>query len=231
MLSILKKGFDMSTSHDLFAAIRMGDGTRLTTLLAEQPTLVNARSQEGISLVLWAYYTGATDLLPTLLAANPQLDIHDVAAMGDLDHLRALLTSDPSLARAYSSDGFTALHYVAFFSGSAEVASSLLNAGAEVDAVARNPQQVTPLHSATARSHNAIIQLLLAQGANVNARQAGGETPLMEAAQNGDAALVDYLLTHGADPTLAMDDGRTSADFALAAGHAALAATLRGKMA
>lgn len=218
-------------SQDLFTAIRTGDSTYLTTLLTAQPTLVNARSSQGISTVLWAHYTGQTDLLPLLLAANPQLDIHDVAALGDLQQLRTLLASNSALAQAYSPDGFTALHYVAFFSGKADLACALLEAEAEVDAVAHNAQQVTALHSAVASRHHAVIQSLLAHGANVNARQQGGETPLMEAAQNGDVGLVDDLLEHGANPTLTMEDGRTAADFAAHAGHADLATTLRHKMA
>lgn len=220
----------MSASQELFMAIRTGDRARLSALLAEQPALVNARSQQGVSPVLWTHYTGQTGLLPTLLAANPQLDIHDIAVLGDLARLRALLAEDPSLARAYSSDGFTALHYVAFFNGNVDLALALLEAGAEVDAVARNNQQVTPLHSAAAHSHAAIIRLLLERGANVNARQQGGETPLMEAAQNGETELVDLLFEHGANAALTTDDGRTAADFARAAGHAELAAALHDRV-
>lgn len=219
-----------SSSHDLFAAIRAGDKARLTALLAEQPDLANARSEQGVSPVLWAYYTGQTDLLPTLLAVNPRVDILDLAALGDLVRLRALLAADPAQVSAYSDDGFTALHYAAFFSGDIDLATALLEAGAEVDAVARNAQKVTPLHSAAARQHNAIIYLLLARGANVNARQQGGETPLMEAAQNGDRELVLHLLAQGADPSLVTDDGRSAADFALGAGHTNLAAILREKL-
>ena len=219
----------MSTTHDLFAAIAADDVTRLATLLAEQPALVNARSSEGISPILWAYYTGKTHLLPTLLAANPLLDIHDATVLGNTDRLHTLLAENPSLAQAYSSDGFTALHYVAFFNGNTEIASLLLDAGAEVDCVAHNRQQVTPLHSAAAGQHEAIVQFLVAHGADVNARQERSITPLMEAAQNGDTALTNYLLAHGADPTLTSDEGQTAADFAINSGHTDLATELRSK--
>lgn len=219
-----------SSTHELFEAIRTGDKAYLAARLSEQPDLAHVRSAQGISPVLWAYYTGQTDLLPTLLTAQPRLDIHDLAALGDGTHLRALLASESAQASAYSSDGFTALHYAAFFSGDVDVATALLEAGVEVDAVARNAQKVTPLHSAVAGRHTAIIHLLLAHGANVNARQQGGETALMGAAQNGDEELVAYLLTQGADPNLMTDDGRNAADVALEAGHTALASILREKL-
>jgi ankyrin repeat protein len=216
----------MSQSNDLFAAIAAGDDEQLSALLAQQPALVNTRSQAGVSPVLWAYYTGKTDLLPTLFAANPLLDLYDAAALGDQNRLRCLLNDEPALAHSYAQDGFTALHLVAFFSDNTAAVSALLEAGAEVDALARNSQQVTPLHSAIAGGHAAIARFLVECGANVNARQEGGFTPLMEAAQNGDAPLVDYLLQHGADPTLAKDDGHTAADCAREAGHAEVASKL-----
>jgi ankyrin repeat protein len=216
----------MSESNDLFAVIAAGDDVLLSALLAQQPALVNTRSPAGVSPVLWAYYTGKTDLLPTLFAANPLLDIYDAAALGDQGKLLDLLRDDPALARRYAQDGFTALHLVAFFTDNTAAASVLLEAGAQVDAIAHNSQQVTPLHSAIAGGHATIARFLVERGANVNARQELGFTPLMEAAQNGDAPLVDYLLQHGADPALARDDGHTAADCALEAGHAEVASKL-----
>lgn len=216
----------MSQSNDLFAAIAAGDDAQLSTLLAQQPALVNSRSQTGVSPVLWTYYTGNTDLLPILLAANPLLDLYDAAALGDRSRLLCLLNDESALAHSYSQDGFTALHLAAFFGDNTTVVSALLDAGAQVDAIARNSQQVTPLHSAIAGGHSTIARFLVERGANVNARQEGGFTPLMEAARNGNATLVDYLLQHGADPTLAKDDGRTAADCAREAGHAEVASKL-----
>jgi ankyrin repeat protein len=51
--------------------------------------------------------------------------------------------------------------------------------------------------------------MLLARGAQVNARQQGGWTPLHPAAHNGDGELARLLLNNSADPNLASDDGKT----------------------
>jgi cytohesin len=74
--------------------------------------------------------------------------------------------------------------------------------------------------------HLALIEALLARGADVNTRMRSstetrtifthqwlheeGATPLLRAAQSGDLPLVELYLGHGADPTLATDDGTTA---------------------
>ena len=103
----------------------------------------------------------------------------------------------------------------------------LLDAGADIDAVALNPTKVTPLHSALAGPGTEVARLLVERGANVNARQQDGFTPLAEAAQKGDGLMVDFLLAHGARRNNTFDDGRTAASIAEAAGHVSIAARLR----
>jgi ankyrin repeat protein len=132
-----------------------------------------------------------------------------------------LLDGDPARARAWSGDGFTALHFAAFFGG-APAALLLLDAGADPDAAARNPMRVAPIHSAAA-GRTAVVPLLIERGADVNARQQGGWTALHEAAHRGDLELTEALLAAGADPRLANDEGITAAQLARDAGHAALA--------
>ena len=41
----------------------------------------------------------------------------EAASLGDVERLAELLDADPSSATAYSADGFTALHFPAFFGG------------------------------------------------------------------------------------------------------------------
>ncbi len=120
-----------------------------------------------------------------LLQADPELDVFEATALGYVDRLRARLDEDPAAVAACSADGYTALHFAAFF-GKAEAARILLEAGAEVNAVADNEMRVQPLHSAAASRHLEVCRLLLAAGADVNARQVGGFAPLHAAARNGD---------------------------------------------
>jgi ankyrin repeat protein len=125
-----------------------------------------------------------------------------------------------------SPDGFSALHYAAFF-GRPAVARLLLARGADPNAWATGGQHVQPLHSAVAGGHQEVAALLVAAGADVDARQDQDYTPLMGAAQGGLAATVDLLLAQGADPKAHNVDILTAAELADRAGHAEVAATIR----
>jgi ankyrin repeat protein len=86
---------------------------------------------------------------------------------------------------------------------------------------------VQPLHSAAAGRHTEVCRLLVAAGADVDARQQEDYTPLHEAAQHGDPELVELFLSAGADPTARLTNGQTPADTAEASGHHDLAVRLR----
>ena len=74
--------------------------------------------------------------------------------------------------------GSTALH-TASFNGHLEVATVLLDAGANVDA--RNKNELTPLHYAASNGHVALARLFLERGADPYARSREGRTPLEKA--------------------------------------------------
>jgi ankyrin repeat protein len=199
---------------NVFELIDAGDEDTLRDELELDPDLAGTRNADGLSPVLYALYNGKAELVAPLLDANPPLDVFDAAAVGRTRGLEELLDAEPTLAAAWSSDGFTALHLAAFF-GQEEAAKILVERGAEVNLVARHATiQVTPLHSAAAGSHAAIVKLLLEHGADPNATQDGGLTPLHSAAQNDDRESAEALLEAGADPSLANDDGKTPADLA-----------------
>ena len=213
---------------ELIAAIRADDLDGVDRLLATDPALAGARDGEGLTPVIRARYSFKRAALDRLLAVRgDDLDIFEAAITRRADLVRSHLARDPGLARAWSADGYTALHYPAFFGG-VDVAEGLLDAGADVEAASRNDMGARPLHSAAAGRHLDVSRLLIERGADVNALEHGGYVPLHQAAQNGDGELVELLLATGADRDIRLDDGRTAADIALEAGHPGLAERLGG---
>ncbi len=216
----------MALDEDLIAAVHEDDAARVAELVATDPTLASTRDAEGVSVIMLSRYRFDRATTDALLAADPDLDIFEATALGYIDRLRERLAEDPGRATAFSADGFTALHFAAFF-GKTEAARALIEAGAAVDAYSTNPLTVQPLHSAASGRHHEVCRLLIAAGANVNARQRHGFTPLHAAAQHGDDELVELFLSAGADPSLRTESGETPADTADAAGHVDIAARLR----
>ncbi|OGU04309.1 MAG: hypothetical protein A2W29_06870, partial [Gemmatimonadetes bacterium RBG_16_66_8] len=157
------------------------------------------------------------------------LDMFEAAGLGRTDHLGTLLERNRTRIDARSPDGFTALHYAAYF-GRPAAARLLVECGAAVNAVAGNALKLQPLHSAAAGppAHRAeIVALLLAGGADPNARHQQGFTALQAAAHAGDVEMARVLLAHGADPGMRNDLGQTAHDIAVAQGHAQVAGLLR----
>jgi ankyrin repeat protein len=151
-----------------------------------------------MSAILDALYRGNRDEAAAL-AADAELDVLEAAAVGDGGRVRELLAADPELSALRSSDGFTALHYAAFF-GTPDSAAALLEAGADPGAVAQNDMQVQPLHSAAAVDATETARLLLDAGADPNAVQQGGFKPIDAALQNGNDELYALLVERGAEP-------------------------------
>jgi ankyrin repeat protein len=197
-----------STSEELFDAIEADDGRRVRHLLAGDPSLAQARDDHGVSALMRAVYRSEPGTIGVIREHVRDLDVFEAAAVGDGARLRELLDADPGLASAYSADGFTALHFAAFFGNDEEV-EVLLARGAVVDALGRGWMTGTALHSAVSRKRSPIVRRLLADGANPNARQSAGWTPLHSAAHNGDLASVEALLAAGADPAATNDEGRS----------------------
>jgi ankyrin repeat protein len=163
-----------------------------------------------------ALYEGKPDEARAIAEGRTDLDVFEAAAIGDVDRLRVLLDGDPALATAWSEDGFTPLHFAAFF-GHPEAAKLLVDRGADLDARSTNAQfalDAAPLHSASAAGQLEVCVVLLDAGADVNAVQHGGYTALLDAAANQNEELMEFLLERGADRTARLDDGRGVTDLA-----------------
>ena len=210
-----------------FELLQAGDADGLRRLLEQDPALFEARDSTGVSLLMHSLYRGRRDLSELIATKKKALDIFEATALGRIGRLKECLRDDASAINSLSKDGFTTLHFACFF-GQPEAARLLIESGAAVDAVAANPTQVMPLHSAASARNLEAARLLLEHGAPgmVNARQQGGWIPIHAAAQNGDRPMVELLLKHGADPKLVNDQGKTSAMVAREKGHAEIATLL-----
>jgi ankyrin repeat protein len=146
-----------------------------------------------LSALLEALYRGEGDRVAALLAADPQLDVFEAAAVGRTERLRQLLDDDPELAAAWADDGFTPLHLASFFRHP-EAARLLIERGAPIDAVARNEEiAVTPLQSAVTAGEEETAELLLARGADPRATSDDGKTAADVAEERGHPELAQKL--------------------------------------
>ncbi|HEU0028214.1 MAG TPA: ankyrin repeat domain-containing protein [Ktedonobacterales bacterium] len=207
----------------LINAAQQGDLEAARALLEADPALAGARDPDGQSPMMAAIYGSHPEIVALLRERGATTTIFEAAALGDIPALSAALAQDPAAVRAYSADGWTALHLAAHF-GQIEAARALLAAGANVTAHSWNGLDNEPIHAAAANKGNAaMVAALLDAGAQVNARQHGGFTPLHQAAQNGDAELATLLLSRGARRSLVTDKDLTACDLAEEAGHQELA--------
>jgi ankyrin repeat protein len=212
----------MTATSEVLAAIKDGNLAAVKALVAAHAEVLDARDDAGSSLVMVAAYGGTVEIA-AWLAGMRTTDIFVAAALGDVSHTAAILAANPGASAERSRDGWTALHLATFF-GQFEVARLLLQKGADVSAYSVNAMRNQPLHAAlSGRQSVATVQLLLARGADCNARAANDIAPLHLAAARGNEALIEMLLMRGADRYAAMENGSTPADLARQRGHQVLA--------
>jgi ankyrin repeat protein len=169
----------------------------------------------------------AAALLVALTCGSPAFcgPIHDAAKTGDLAKIQELLKDNPELVSSKDENGATALHWAAT-TGHRDVVELLLANKADVDArtysrkhvdvllptssvedmqnfnsgmVGREKEGATPLIWATLGGKKEVAELLIAHGADVNARSDDGATPLLRAADANNLALAELLLANKAD--------------------------------
>ena len=118
-----------SFARDFIALVKKGQRAAAERMLMSDPSLVGATDEHGVSAILLAYYTGHADVAKTLLELKPRLDVFEASTVGDADRVRELLTKDPSLANAWSSDGFFPLGLAAFFKRNARFIATVQDEG------------------------------------------------------------------------------------------------------
>lgn len=144
--------------------------------------------------------------------------LNDAVKTGDLKAIRAALDDG---AEIDDNENITALCNSVFF-GNISAVKLLLDNRANIDKPASSSaQSETPLMTAITYGHTDIIDLLLARGANVNARWENGICPIILAANKGNAVTVKKLLQRGAEYMQSYRYGSNTLAIYCARGHGA----------
>lgn len=216
-----------AAERTLLDAAESGDGAAALALI-EAGADVNAGDPLGTTPLMYAAYHGDLALVERLIAAGADVNLQndfgtsaitEAAIIGHAGILAALLEAgaDPNTE---NPEGETPLMAVAR-TGRTDAARVLIEAGADVNAREDWGGQ-SAIMWAAARSHPAMIELLAANGADVDARgvirqwerktiteprpkdlNKGGFTPLLYAAREDCVECAKKLLAAGADPDLA----------------------------
>jgi ankyrin repeat protein len=135
-------------------------------------------------------------------------EIHDAAAAGDLNKVKALLEADPALLESKDNDGNTPL-IKACGTLQVAVANYLIAKGANVNA--KGMVRGTPLFWAVKNREESLdlIQRLIAKGADVNATASAlrNWTILHKAVVQNNLRATKLLIDHGADINVRSDMG------------------------
>jgi ankyrin repeat protein len=181
---------DRKARERLEEAVSLGDAQTLAALL-DAGTDANARTPNGMTLLMHAAYGGHTETARLLLEHGA-----DVNAM-------------------MPTNGFTALMYTTQSrDGNPETARLLLARGADVDA-ADASGKTTLMMAATSDRLLEAVCTLLDSGAQVNRLDMDDMTALLRAIMLKAPGMVRLLVERGADVNLAGNNGRSALQIAL----------------
>ena len=254
MRALLDRGADLEAVEEtyrhtpLLLALEFGEPEAAMLLLERG---ASTAGQVGARALRLAARGGADGVIDVVLArgvpAKGTFALHAAATYGHARAIERLLTAGAPVDEVEPDDQWTALT-IACMENRLDAARVLLAAGAAVDV--RDDDGNQPLHWAVfgARPHEIheyrelgrphdtyyqpqasapLVELLLARGAAVDARDGDGDTALHRAVLYGAANAVDVLLARGADRRLKNRDGKTALDLATARGHADIVQRLK----
>ncbi len=173
----------------IFAAVNH-DNREMVDVLLEHGANINERTR------WWAGSFGVLDsaspkLAEYLISRGAMVDIHAAARLGMIDRIRELLALNPELVHARGGDGQLPLHFAA----TVEIASFLLDHGADIDARDIDHESTAAQYMACSRQYQErkesyrhdVARFLISRGA---------QTDILMASAVGALALVEGILNH-----------------------------------
>jgi cytohesin len=200
---LIAKGSDINAADSsgqtaLHYAARRGYKEIVELLLANGAN-VNTKDNKGLTPVEMAMSRQRTQIAKLLINSNADISsIHLAAFSGNLAKVKTFLQMGINI-NAQDSDGRTPLHYAA----TADVGEFLIANGAKIHPEDKDGK--TPLHTTAAAGFKDAVELLIKNGANVNANKSG-DTPLSWAIWRNHKEVIRSLVLHGADVNFTPED-------------------------
>ncbi|KAJ8004945.1 hypothetical protein DPEC_G00141550 [Dallia pectoralis] len=181
------------------------------------PSVKDDPDLEGRTAFMWAAGKGSDDVIRTMLALTPNIDINMSDKYGGTAVHAAALSGHVStvtllLERGAMLDSLDVMKHTPLFRacemGHRDVILALIRGGARVDLV--DVDGHTALHWAALGGNVEVCQLLMENGISPNVQDHAGRTPLQCAAYGGYITCMAVLMENNADPNIQDKEGRTA---------------------
>jgi len=222
---LLAKVTDSNTIH--LAALK-GELARVKTFM-QGGTDVNTKDRFSCTALHWAVLANTNDVADFLIAKGSDVRAKDnngftpLLGARRLDMIGFLISKGADVNAKDDTFGYTKLH-MACLRKDRNMAAFLISKGADVNT--KNNWGWMPLHNAIGNGHREIVELLTANGADVNMGNWIG-TPLHLAVRGGHRDIAELLIAKGADVNAKNKSGRTALDIAVDQGHTEIVELLR----
>jgi ankyrin repeat protein len=189
----------------LVEAARSQDWQTVRTLLNQQPDIVNGRSDDGATALLWAAHWNDLETAELLIRAGADANAANDFRVTPLS--QACTNRNPALVELFLEAGANPNTPIATgetpmmtcaSAGSAAAVKMLGARGADVNAT-EPLQNQTALMWAASERHPEVVEALISLGADLQARTRGGSTALHFAVREGDLESTQLLLAAGVD--------------------------------
>ncbi len=188
-----------------------GKSQEITALLINKGADVNAKNNQGITPL---HNVRQAEVATILIAHGADINAQDKKGKTPLHYLvindsqsaAELLINEGANVNAKDNNNQTPLDYVR----SQEMAKLMISSGAKFgdSYVSANSGKYSLLHEAVALGNKNLIELLIANGANVNVQDEDGNTPLHYGKDNQETT--QLLIANGADVNAKNKEGNTS---------------------